>query len=365
MRWNWRSARFLPNRLIRELPQLSPLFCAIIKNASLILAGFWMLRKKFTRLFYTTDIHGSEICFKKFLNASKFYKTDVLILGGDVTGKLIVPIVRNPDGTFQSDFFGEHLAVKTEEEARRIESKIRDCGFYAHFCTEAENEEIQKDQKKRDALFFDIMRDTLLRWVKMAEERLKGTDTICYITGGNDDHQEVIEAFKDTEHVKNPDNKVVRIDELHEMASLGWGNPTPWKCPRDCSSEEELGERIETLVSQLEDTSNSVFNFHVPPKDSGLDEAPLLDTSTYPPKPVIKSGHTVLVNVGSISVRNAIEKLQPLVVLTGHIHESRGTVKIGKSMIINPGSEYSEGIMRGVIVNLGDKKILSYQLTSG
>jgi len=324
-----------------------------------------MPEKAFTRIFYATDVHGSELCFKKFLSASKIYKANILILGGDVTGKMIVPIIRQSDESYRCDFVGRELVAKTDEEARRIEENIRDSGYYAYYSTPKEIEELQTDKVKLDKLFREIMRDTFLRWVKMAEERLKETDTVCYITGGNDDHQEVIDAFKDTEHVKNPDNKVLYIDETHEMASLGWGNPTPWKAPRDCSSEEELGQRVEKLVSQIKTVENSIFNFHIPPKDSGLDDAPLLDTSVHPPKPLVRGAQQVFAAVGSSSIRKVVQELQPLIMLTGHIHESRGTAKIGKTMIINPGSEYSQGILRGALVNLADRKILSYQLTSG
>jgi Icc-related predicted phosphoesterase len=321
--------------------------------------------RKFTRIFYATDVHGSELCFKKFLSASRVYEADLLILGGDITGKMIVPLIEQPDGSFRCDFAGREQVAKNKEEATRVEENIKDSGYYPYYSTPEEFEELRADKAKLDKLFREIMRDNLLRWVRMADERLNNTEKICYITGGNDDHQDVMDAVKDTAHVKNPDNKVLMIDDYHEMASLGWGNPTPWKAPRDCSSEEELEQRVEKLISGLKCVKKSIFNFHVPPKDCGLDNAPLLDTSVYPPKPVIRSGVQVFAGVGSESIRAAVAKLQPLLVLSGHIHESRGTAKIGKTLVINPGSEYSEGILRGALINLGENKIMSYQLTSG
>jgi len=320
---------------------------------------------KFTRIFYATDVHGSEICFRKFLGAATHYKAEVLILGGDVTGKAIVPIIQNADGTYKCNFAGKEQVAKTKEEAQQIENKVRDSGYYVHYSTPDEAVELQNDKERLDKLFLSVMQENLLRWVQLAEDHLKGTSVICYITGGNDDHQETMDAVKDLEHVKNPDNKVVKIDEIHEMANLGWGNPTPWNCPRDLPSEEELGKVIQKLIDQVKDMPNCIFNFHVPPIDCGLDSAPQLDASVFPPKPVVKGGQQVIIGVGSSSIRTAVEKLQPLLVLSGHIHESRGTAKIGKTLIINPGSEYPEGVLRGAIVNVGDKKVLSYQLTSG
>ena len=48
------------------------------------------------RICFVTDVHGSERCFRKFLNTAKFYDAQYLILGGDITGKTLVPIERGP-----------------------------------------------------------------------------------------------------------------------------------------------------------------------------------------------------------------------------------------------------------------------------
>lgn len=319
---------------------------------------------KFTRVFFATDIHGSERCFKKFLGGAKFYKADVLVLGGDVTGKLVIPIVDLGDGAFKADYLGRDEVVKTPEELKRLEQLIADSGYYYYHCSKSEMDDLKTSKQKVDDLFVKVMKDTLIRWVQYAEPVLKETGTTCYITGGNDDQQSVIDEIRETDHVKNPDNKLVKIDTLHEMASMGWSNPTPWKCPRECS-DEELGQRIEKVVSSMTDPANCIFNFHTPPKDCGLDTAAKLDDSVYPPKPVMDSGSQVFFGAGSEAVNAAIQRHQPLVDLCGHIHESRGVCKIGKTLVVNPGSEYTEGVLRGAIVNLSDKKVLSWQLTCG
>ena len=196
-----------------------------------------------------------------------------------------------------------------------------------------------------------------------AEQFLRDTETVCYVTGGNDDLQEVIDAIHETEHVKNPENRVIKIDAIHEMASMGYGNPTPWKCPRDIS-EKELGERIEKVMASVTDPANCILNFHVPPLNCGSTVAKL-DDSVYPPKAFTVGGQAVLIGAGSESVHKAIKTYQPLLDLCGHVHELSLSTKIGRTLVINPGSEYSEGILRGVIVNIADKKVLSWQLTSG
>ena len=320
--------------------------------------------KQLVRFFFATDVHGSEVTFRKFINAAKFYRADVLILGGDVTGKIVVPIVSLPGGTYTGAFLGQEHLAKNDQELKDLLRKVENSGAYPAVMPKDELDRIKDDQGKLDGLFKKLMMERLARWVEFAEERLKDTGTVCYITGGNDDAQEAVDVIKDTAHVKNPDGKTVRVSDLHEMASLGWSNFTPWKTPRECS-EEELHEKIERMVANIQDMSNAVFNFHVPPVDSVLDSAPKLDSSVYPPRPVMAGGQMVYFGAGSKAVRDAIEKYQPLLGLHGHIHESRASTKLGRTLCLNPGSEYGEAVLRGVIVELSDKKVIKYQFTSG
>jgi Icc-related predicted phosphoesterase len=319
--------------------------------------------EKFTKIFYATDLHGSGRCYDKLLSAAKFYKVDVLVLGGDLTGKMLVPIVDMGDGTFKADYIG----LKTlhgPDEVNALETEITNSGYYPYRCNKSEMDELSASKDRVDNLFMRVMQDTLTKWVDRAETFLGQLGVTCYLTGGNDDYQEILDAIHDTPHVKNADNKVMKIDGVHEMVNLGWSNPTPWKCPRD-HSEEELESATEKLVSSVTDMQNCIFNIHVPPNDCGLDTVAKLDASVYPPKPVFDKGQAVMIGAGSTSIRKEIEKHQPLVQLCGHVHESRGTTRIGKSLIVNPGSDYPDGMLRGAIVNVGDKKILSFQLTLG
>jgi len=319
--------------------------------------------KKFTKVFFATDLHGSGRCYDKLLSAAKFYKAEVLVLGGDLTGKMLVPIVDMGDGTFKADYIGVRT-LKNQEEAKALELEITNSGYYPYHCSKAKMDELSASKEKVDRLFMTVMRDTLTKWIDRAEPFLGGLGVTCYLTGGNDDYQEILDGIRDTPHVKNADNKVVKIDELHEMVNLGWSNPTPWKCPRD-HSEEDLENATEKMASTVTDMQNSVFNIHVPPINCGVDTVPKLDDSVYPPKPVFDKGQAVMIGAGSSSIRREIEKYQPLVQLCGHVHESRGTTRIGRTLIVNPGSDYPEGMLRGAIVNIGDKKVLSFQLTYG
>ena len=194
----------------------------------------------------------------------------------------------------------------------------------------------------------------------------EGTNIRCYITGGNDDSPEVLETLYSyrSENIIASEGEIVSIDAIHGMIGLGYSNPTPWSTPREVS-EEELDSLLEGCMGKIDDFTNSIWNIHVPPNDCTLDTCPKLDTSTDPPTPIMQAGQTVMFGAGSTAVRKAIEKYQPLLVLTGHIHESKGVVKLNRSTVINPGSEYGEGVLHGVIVNVGDSEVVGYQMTSG
>ena len=313
------------------------------------------------RLFFATDIHGSEKCFLKFLNAPQAYKVNVLILGGDVTGKMIVPLVKTPDGTHTSEFLGSKYTLKSDKEVEDLEKKIRFTGYYPYRTTMDEMTQMRNDPTKVDTVFTEVMIDTLRRWMSLAEERLKGKGIRVYMTGGNDDRPEIEDVLKSSSYVVDPEGELYTLEGGYEMLSCGWSNPTPWKTPRECS-EEELAAKLEAMTSKVQDMSNCIFNLHVPPNDSGLDTCPKLDENL---KPVYAGSEIIMTSAGSTSVRKAIEKYQPLLGLHGHIHESRGFIKIGKTLCLNPGSEYTEGMLRGVVVELDDKKVRSYLLTVG
>jgi Icc-related predicted phosphoesterase len=311
------------------------------------------------RLFFATDIHGSEKCFLKFVNAAKFYKAQAIVLGGDVTGKVIVPLVKY-DNEYRATFRGLTRTAKDENEAAQLEKEIRFTGYYPYRTNPDEMQRLQSEAAVHP-IFLRLMLETLEQWIRLAEERLRGSGVEMYMTGGNDDVPEIKSIIRKSDYVIDPEGEVVNIFGRHEMISLGFSNPTPWKTPRECS-EEELWSKIQDMTSRVKDMKNCIFNFHVPPIDSGLDAAPKLDADLTP---VYEGTELVTISAGSSSVRKAIEQCQPLLGLHGHIHESRGFMKIGRTLCINPGSESSEGILHGVMVDVKDDGSLTYTLTQG
>ena len=309
------------------------------------------------KVFFATDLHGSEVCWKKFLNAAKFYDAEVLICGGDMTGKAIVPIV-SENGHFTVTLGGESQGVPAEQVAE-VENNIRRRGYYPLQMTVERLHELDQDPAKRAACFQEVMLEGVDRWMKMAADKLRGTGVRIFVSPGNDDEMEVDDVVRRAEVVELGEGRVIDFDGF-TMISTGWSNPTPWNTHRE-ESEEKLAERIAAMASHVSDPSRAIFNLHCPPYKSGLDEAPAIDADLK-----LLHGGRALRPVGSTAVREAIEKHQPLISLHGHIHESKGAVKIGKTLSINPGSAYEEGMLMGAIVQLDPNKgIKSYQLVNG
>ena len=312
------------------------------------------------RVFFITDVHASDRCFRKFLNASKVYKAECLVLGGDITGKILIPIVERSDGAYDVRLFGKDAVVK-KEQLDQTRKDLQDAGQYSFVTTPKELAEIRSDKAREDRVFNEAILAVLASWIQLAEERLRGTSTKCYISPGNDDRLEVDSVLADRGQLVNPENRVVELEGGNEMITLGVANPTPWKSPREVS-EEELGVMIETLAAKVARPDGAIYNLHVPPLNTELDKAPAVSEEFG----YVREGLGVkMIHAGSSAVRQAIEKHQPLVGLHGHIHESKGFVKIGRSLCLNPGSEYADGILRGCVLNIQDGKLKNYLLTSG
>jgi Icc-related predicted phosphoesterase len=307
------------------------------------------------QLFYASDVHGSDVLWRKFVNAGKFYGVDVLVMGGDIAGKAVVPIVRRNGGFVARQVSGDR--VFGDDELPAVEKRIRDLGFYPLQLAEDEVERADVDD-----VFARAMAEGLEKWLRLAEERLDGTGIRIFVMLGNDDEPALREVLARSPLVVDPEDIPVELGEDFRMVSCGHANSTPWNSPRELP-EDELERHLEELIAQVDDPRRSVFNLHVPPVRTSLDKAPELDETL---KPVVRGGAVQIVSVGSQAVRNVIERYQPPLALHGHIHESRGVAKVGKTVCINPGSEYTEGVLHGALVALDRKKGLrNYQLVSG
>jgi Icc-related predicted phosphoesterase len=312
------------------------------------------------RIFYATDLHGSEVCFRKFLGAGKVYEANLVVMGGDCTGKMIIPIISDGNGGFRCSWSGGNFEVHDPDELATLERQIQDQGLYPARMEQAERELLDRDPDRLAQLFTQLMTENLRRWLGLAQERLRDSGLRVIFTPGNDDEWSVDDVLAESTFIEHPEGKLTVVGDRHEMLSLSWSNHTPWDTPRECS-EEELTAKIEALADQIEDMDNAIFNIHVPPYGTGLDNAPELEDGGDR----VKRGGSIMMPVGSTAVRDTILRYQPLLSLHGHIHESRGVQKLGRTVAINPGSAYSDGTLQGVIVDLEDKKVARYLPTTG
>jgi Icc-related predicted phosphoesterase len=312
-----------------------------------------------TTLFFATDVHGSDICWRKFINAGKFYGADIIVLGGDMTGKAIVPIIYQGNDSYKAILLEQESILKGEEAVQEMEKNIKSRGYYPYRTTPEEIAELNASPERVSQIFHDEVFKTAERWLAYADERLAGTGIRCYVAPGNDDMFELDDLVRSAQYVHLAEGEVIELDKQHEMISSGWSNPTPWHTYRE-EDEEQLRARFDAMIGQLKDPKKSVFNLHAPPYGSTLDDCPEL-TEDLSPKHAGRS----LVPVGSHAVRDVILEHQPLLGLFGHIHEGKGATRLGKTLCINPGSMYEQGRLLGALITLAKGKIKNYILTTG
>jgi len=312
-------------------------------------------------VFFATDLHGSLACFRKFLSAADFYGADVSILGGDMTGKMVIPVVSKPSGGYRARLAGRDIEVD-DGSVDALETQIADAGFYPYRTDPDEVAELKEHPERVDDLFDMLMASTLRRWAELAERKYAGTDRVIFVAPGNDDPYEIDDVLLGLPRFRVVENEVTVLRQPHELLSTGYSNTTPWNTHRELP-EAELRDRIDKIAARVTSMETAIFNIHVPPYNTGLDQGPDVDPHTWEQRSTMGQGHTK--PVGSRAVREAIEAHQPLVSLHGHIHESRGSARLGRTLCINPGSDYGDGILRGTLVHLEGSKVRGFQLTSG
>jgi Icc-related predicted phosphoesterase len=311
------------------------------------------------RLFFTTDIHGSDRCFRKFLNGAAFYQASYLILGGDITGKSLVPIEETRTGHWRATFGEQQYTDLDEPRRQEVEQLVRDAGAYPFVGTPAEVAELA-DETHRDSVFVSLVVDSIKRWVALAEERLSGTDVRCFITPGNDDFWEIDPVLEGSSVVEFAEGRCLRLGE-YEMITTGYSNPTPWETPREVD-EAALGGKLDDMFSQVQRPENLILVAHPPPFDTKLDQAPAIDSEF---RVQVEAGQPRMAPVGSTAVRAFIERHQPLLGLHGHVHESQGSQRLGRTLCLNPGSDYGQGTLLGALVTLGDGAVTGSQFVAG
>jgi len=302
------------------------------------------------KLFFTTDVHGSDVCWKKFVNSIEHFKADVAILGGDITGKMVIPMVEE-GSVYNYRFYGREIQIPADQLNDEC-AKIANAGYYPYPADKNEVERLTNDQTAQDQVFNKLMIERLENWLKFASEKYKGERKL-YVSPGNDDRFVMDDVLKRSDSIVACEGECVKLHDEYEMVTSGWVTPTPWKTARE-APDEKLEVMFEELMKKAHDYPRLICNFHCPPYNSGLDTA-----AKVTPDLSVKVGFggVEFGSMGSKACRTMIEKYKPLLGLHGHIHESAGFRRIGKTLCVNPGSEYAEGILRGYLIFLEDAKI--------
>lgn len=309
------------------------------------------------KLFYAGDLHGGETAFRKFTNAAKFYNAELMIYGGDFAGKMVVPIVER-SGVYTCKYYGSKVKVKKSSELPGLERNLRDAGFYPYVLTEEKLNQLS--EREAELIIKEKQVGVLKEWVDLADMRFSAINIPCIMIPGSVDDFYLDEILNSGRHIQNGDGKIIEVNG-YEILSVGGGKPSVFNYPREYS-EEELAENINRLASQVKDMSKCIFNIHIPPYDTDLDQGTLYDKDL---KPVLDGDTLATGPTGSKSVREAIENYQPLLSLHGHVHESRGVTNIGRTISINAGTDYDQGLLRGALIEITSDGSVNYTLTAG
>ena len=315
-----------------------------------------------SRIFFAVDVHGSSLVWRKWIKAHEIFKANVLILAGDLTGKVLVPIVKHPDATYTARYFGSRWVLKSESEVEAFKEKLEGAGAYYVIVNEKELEELKNKPEYVNKVMNEKMAERLRKWLDMLVERVDTKTVMTVVMPGNDDELHIDSVIREYEDqgVVYPLDKVFTVNDF-EVVSSPYVNTTPWNTPREMS-DKDLEKHLDKLISKLDKPGNSIFNFHAPPYNTMLDLAPKL---TKDLKVVTIAGVPQYEHVGSKAVRKVIERYQPLIGLHGHIHESSGQDFINKTVVLNPGSEYSEGVLKAYIVELDKGGLRNYYKIEG
>ncbi len=198
-------------------------------------------------------------------------------------------------------------------------------------------------------------------WAALAEQKLKGTEIPLVAIPGNDDFAEIDEILTQSPSFDFHEMQVCEFMGGYQMLYCGGSTPTPWDTEREYT-EAQYVTRFSELLPQVRDMSRCIFNVHVPPFGTTLDACKKLDENL---QVVYEMGLPVQTHAGCQTLVDVIKEHQPLLGLHGHVHEGRAKINIGKTICINPGSVYPEGILQGAMITLQEGAVARVSLTQG
>jgi len=314
------------------------------------------------RIFFVSDLHGSEVCFRKFLNAVPVHRPDLLVYGGDLMGKLLQPVFPRPGGGYRWVPTPGRPVDVTEAELPRVERAIADRGAYALRVPEAEWAELARRPDVLEERVRALGLERARAWLALADQRLGAHGPLLVLNVGNDDTDALLALLRESAPpcVRVPEGGFVDVGP-YEIFGCGYANMTPWRCPRDLE-EPELAAVLERTSAALGNPRRTLLDIHAPPLGTTIDLAPEVDRDR---RPVTAAGEVVVGHVGSPSVRALLERAGAVAGLHGHIHEAKGIDRVGTTPVFNPGSVYYSGTLQGVVIDLEGPEVVDHLFVTG
>ena len=303
-----------------------------------------------TRLWFVTDLRGASRSFRKVLNVAlrrTRKKPDIIVISGNLTGRDVALISTTSDGLNSLVFRGETQTFQSHELPSRLRD-IEDLGGYAVSAATATQPTADDVTAQLDHLRLQRLRE----WVSLAERtlaRTRGTARFI-VTPGPDDPPGSEAILKSSSVLEYSDDTVVALDShltMLCMGTLSWemGRVLPAPPARLYASGREFRNAVRELMSSVPNPRQCIFNVHVPPYRTALDQCIKRDAQGLP---VQGAFGLEFVNVGSPDVADCLREHRPLVSLHGFADEPYCHERVADTLAFNPGSEAFEGIVRGV-----------------
>jgi Icc-related predicted phosphoesterase len=273
----------------------------------------------------------------------------------------VIPIAEQEDGTFLAFQHGEQVQIDGKSELDEFVQRQGNIGFYPAVMSEAEFQALREDPEAQAVLFKRLVLERVREWAEFATAKLKGTEIPLVAIPGNDDFHEIDDILTQAPHFDFHEMQVCEFKGGYQMLFCGGSTPTPWDTEREYT-ENQYVSRFAELIPQVADMSRCIFNVHCPPMGTALDACPKLDKNL---QVVYEMGLPAQIHAGCQTLVDVIKEYQPLLGLHGHIHEGRAKINIGKTICINPGSVYPEGILQGAMITLRDGQVTQTNLTQG
>lgn len=323
-------------------------------------------------VFFATDLHGSDACFRKLLSLLgrkvKLKKQpDAIVLGGDFIcpslpqrPDVLVHVVKVSDGTYETRYRGQSVVLRNEPELRTFCQTLAATGSYFNVCTTDELYELSEHPKKFNALLLRLQFERARTWVELADRKFGNLHRSIFVTPGHNDPPGIEEVFKASRVFVYCDEQVLQIGGGITLLSVGHSIYTSRHGYRE-QPEDVLHDTLWSLAEQVPDMGRCAVHTHCPPYGTALDLGYEVDPTTGEAHLDISGAKQQ--HVGSQAVREFILHFKPLLGLHGFVHPVFAYSRLGTTICFNPGTEYYVPRLRGAYLVLDNGRLTSWSLT--